>query len=333
MTTSAWSLGPLSGPFCAFLSSATWAVGSSSYSKISRDHSPFTVNFTRAAFALPCFLLASLVAMHGFSGLAVEFARISFPQVGWLALSMFASYAFGDTLFLWSSQALGVPAALAISSIFPIWTAFLGYFAFDEGLNSLQGAGLLVAVGGVITVIMNEPRARTGNEPRARGARNNSQTVSKDSGRQVSQKMSPITRGVLIALACSLFWALNSYSVAKGGQGTSAFVGNAIRMMLALPLCCLMSAAFGARSESLLLPWRDIKRYAWVFFLETFGGSFFYFYGLSHSRLAVAATLTSLAPVLSVPVALTLKIERFSLWRTSGVCLVVIGLCLLVGAG
>ena len=84
-------------------------------------------------------------------------------------------------------------------------------------------------------------------------------------------------------------------------------------MMLALPLCALMSAAFGSfgKGTSLLLPLRDLRKYAWVFFLETFGGSLFFFYGLSHSRLAVAATLTSLAPVLSVPVALAIKIERF----------------------
>jgi len=281
------------------------------------------VNFTRAAFALPCFLLASLVAARGFSGFAVELARISFPQVGWLALSMFASYAFGDTLFLRSTQSLGVPGALAISSIFPVWTAFVGYFAFGEVLNKLQGVGLLVVVGGVITVIMNEPSYGGSIGSRSREARETSR----------------VRKGVLIALACSLFWALNSYSVAEGGRGISAFVGNCVRMMLALPLCGLMSAAFGSRLSgraprgSLLLPLRDLRRYAWVFLLETFGGSFFYFYGLSHSRLAVAATLTSLAPVLSVPVALTLRIERFSLGRTSGVLLVVIGLCLLMGAG
>jgi drug/metabolite transporter (DMT)-like permease len=69
----------------------------------------------------------------------------------------------------------------------------------------------------------------------------------------------------------------------------------------------------------------------WVFFLETCLGSFFYIYGLSHSPLAVASTLTSLAPVLSVPVAIVLGLERFSFVRTLGICLVVLGLCFLVG--
>ena len=103
-------------------------------------------------------------------------------------------------------------------------------------------------------------------------------------------------------------------------------------MMLALPLCCLMSAAFGVRGK-LVFPAQVLRSSLWVFVLEAFGGSYFFVYGLSHTHLALASTLTSLAPVLSVPVALALKIERFSIGRTLGVCTVVIGLCLLVGAG
>lgn len=298
------------GPVAAFLSSATWAVGSSTYSKVSREYTAFGVNFTRAVIALPCFLIATFIEL-GISGTAEAFAHLDFARVGWFALSMFSSYAFGDALFLWSSQGLGVPAALAIASIFPIWTAFAGYLIHGETLNSWQGLGLVITVGGVITVIMNEPRASEGRKHSA---------------------ATPTTRGVLTAFACSFFWALNSYSVSVAGHGMSAFMGNMIRMMLALPLCGLMSAAFGIRGR-LLLPFSSLKGVLWIFVMEAFGGSFFFVYGLSHSPLALASTLTSLAPVLAVPVALMLKIERFSLGRTIGISLVVLGLCLLVGAG
>jgi drug/metabolite transporter (DMT)-like permease len=205
---------------------------------------------------------------------------------------------------------------LAISSIFPIWTALAAYLIHGEALNGYQSAGLVTAVGGVITVILNEPRASTDKEDKE----------------SAFGEISKTTRGVLLAIMSSFFWALNSYSVSEAGHGMSAFVGNSVRMMLALPLCGLMSAAFGARGR-LLLPVGQIRRSGWVFVMEAFGGSFFYVYGLSHSRLALASTLTSLAPVLSVPVALALRIERFSLGRTLGICLVVIGVCLLVGTG
>lgn len=302
------------GPIAAFLSSMTWAIGSSTYSRISRDNSAFAVNFTRAIIALPCFLLAAFIEL-GPQGTLDAFARVSFLQLGFYALSMFASYAFGDTLFLWSSQSLGVPGALAISSIFPIWTALAAFFFHGETLNGLQDVGLVATVAGVITVILNEPRTHEGRK---------------------HSKASPTTRGVLTAFACSFFWALNSYSVSEAGRGMSAFVGNAIRMMLALPLCGLMSAAFGSLKTSrpgLILPASALRGSVWIFVMEAFGGSFFFVYGLSHSPLALGSALTSLAPVLSVPVALALKVERFSIPRTLGICVVVIGLCLLVGAG
>lgn len=298
------------GPVAAFLSSATWAVGSSTYSKISRDRSAFSVNFTRAAVALPCFLLASVITL-GSPGFMEAFAGLGPSRLAWFTASMFASYAFGDTLFLWSSQGLGVPGALAISSIFPIWTALAGYLIHGEALNAWQSFGLVIAVAGVVVVILNEPKAPEGRKHSA---------------------ASPTTRGVLTAFVCSFFWALNSYAVSEAGRGVSAFVGNSVRMLVALPMCFALSRAFGNRG-TLLIPFREIKGVLWIFVFEAFGGSFCYVYGLSRSPLALASTLTSLAPVLAVPVALALKIERFSLGRTAGICLVVIGLCLLVGAG
>ena len=304
------------GPFCAFFSSVTWAVGSSNYSKITRNHSAFTLNFTRAVFALPCFLIASLIQFGGVGPAYQAFRDLHTSQVGWFFASVVASYGIGDAFFLWSSQLLGVPGSLAIASIFPIWTALAAYFFHGEILNFHQYVGLFIVVGGVVTVIISEDRK----EVRAGG-------------------LSSVTRGVLFALVSSLFWAVNSYTVSKGGFGTSAFVGNATRMAMALPMCRLFAFLsvfhFGhfrtKGSIPLFLPLEIVQAFSWVFVLEAFGGSFFFVYGLSHSPLSIAATLTSLAPVLSVPVALALKIERYSLKRVLGVCLVVIGLCLLVG--
>lgn len=300
----------LLGPLCAFLSSVTWALGSSTYSRVSRDYSAFRINFTRALIALPCFLLAASFEL-GSRGMIEAFTSLSTKQWGWLAASIFSSYAFGDILFLWSSESLGVPGALALASIFPIWTALAAFLIQGETLGRLQVLGLLITVAGVVIVILNEPRSPEGRKHPA---------------------LNPSTRGVLIALVCSICWAVNGYAVAEGVRGVSAFIGNAARMAMALPLCLGVGAVFRDPGPR-VLPWSSLRNSLWIFILEAFGGSFFFVYGLSHSRLALASTLTSLAPVLSVPVAILLKIERFSVGRTLGVCLVVFGLCLLVGAG
>lgn len=53
-------------------------------------------------------------------------------------------------------------------------------------------------------------------------------------------------------------------------------------------------------------------------------------YGLTHSTLAVGASLSSLSPVVAVPVAIYLGWEAPSLKRIGGVLAVVAGVCLLV---
>ena len=86
-------------------------------------------------------------------------------------------------------------------------------------------------------------------------------------------------------------------------------------------------------TSRLLLPRQEFRRWAWLFACEAFGGSLFFLYGLSRSPLVIGTTLSSLAPVLSMPVACALGWERFSGKRALGVLFVILGVWLLVGGG
>jgi drug/metabolite transporter (DMT)-like permease len=234
------------------------------------------------------------------------FSGFDLSHCGWLALSIFASYGLGDSIFLWATLSLGVPAALAISSSYPIWTALIGLIFRHEALTPLQTVGLLVTVGGVIVVILSEPRE--------------------------GKRAQATKRGLVLAFISSLFWAINGCSVSQGGEGINPAAANAFRMATGMAMVFVVSRISGARGR-VLLPMRELRRNWWLFLVEAFLGSLVFVYGLSHSRLAVGATLASLAPVLSVPVAWAAGIERFSFKRTAGICLVVSGLCLLLGFG
>lgn len=310
MTLTEVTSGLSAGPLCAFLSSFTWAVGSSGYSRLARTHSAFAINFARATVALPLFILAVFVTSGGWEAGLQAYSAVRPAHLGWFSLSMLASYGLGDVFFLWSTRSLGVPGALAISSAYPLWTALAGYFFQGEALSALQFFGLILTVIGIVLVILSGTKERpaSGSE----GAPN------------------PIGLGVLLALGTSVMWAANSFSVAHAGRDLAAPVGNSIRMVIAL----ILSASFGRiflPGKGVTLPWAEYKRSAWLFGVEAFGGSYFFMYGLSHSTLAIASTLSSLAPVISVPVAWALKLEKFSFFRTLGVCIVMAGIWLLVG--
>lgn len=302
------------GPFCAFMASVTWAVGSAGYSRLSQGHSAFAVNFGRATVALPIFLVVACIAAGSPSLALRAYLGVSHTELGWLALSIFASYGMGDVLFMWSTRSLGVPAALAIGSTYPILTAGMATLIQGEKLSPHQIVGLLLTVGGVIAVILSQ------NEPTP---------VSSEGAEAAPNHLNRKSRGVLLAFGAMICWALNSVGTARGAQNVDPVIGNTFRMIFALAMTASFSRVLAPGTE-IALPFKVLKKSLPLFVFEAFGGSIFFMYGLSHSPLAIGSTLASLAPVLSVPVAWCLGLERFSLTRTLGVCVVVSGLWLLV---
>lgn len=298
----------LLGPICAFLSSFTWAVGSTVYSKVSQHHSTASVNFMRALIALPLFALGTFIAAGSFSGGIDTFQQVPLTNISWFALSMICSYGLGDSCFLLATQALGVPGALAIASSYPIWTVLAGIAFRGESIAPLQGAGVLVTIAGVVLVILMGQRTHA---------------------------KSAVKNGVILAVLASLFWGVNSYSVAQGGTGVSPFAGNTFRMLCALVTTSLIFVSStktrpGHLHSSLLLPWSVLKPYLWIFVFEAFCGSLFFMYGLANSPLYLGSTLSALAPVLAVPIAVMTKTESLQLGKGVGVLLVVVGVWLML---
>ncbi|MCS7155454.1 MAG: DMT family transporter [Bacteroidota bacterium] len=296
------------GPTSAFLSSVTWALGTAAYGRLIRRYSGYAINTSRALVALPLFALTVLAA-----GVWTDWGKLDGGRLGWLVVSMIASYGLGDVFFFWSTRTLGVPGALAIASTYPIWTALGGWALGEAPLSGLQWAGLLLVVGGMGLVILYGPQ-------------------------EVFESGGPIPRfagrrsvGLGLAFAASLLWALNNVAIDQGGTGLSTPAVNTVRMLLALGICPLM-AAWLMPGTPRALPFTVLRRYFWVMALEAYGGATFFVYGLVHAPLAVAATLSSLSPVLAVPIAWIMGLERPSWGRTFGVAAVAAGLGLLLSA-
>jgi len=312
------------GPLAAFLASCTWALGSSTYARLSLVHSPFAINFTRALLALPLFFIGALSFQAEPMSFAGILTGLRLEHLGWLSLSMICSYALADAFFVWSTRSLGVPGALAIASAYPVWTALFGAFYKGEILSGLNILGLSITLGGVASVILSTPQkhSRPSETSQLQGA---------------SSRSSSLFRGVALAILTSLMWATNSASISAVGSDLSSYQMNLIRMVLALVLCFGLGALAYLRRRAqhadtrweIVLSWRALRPFVWIFILEAFGGSLFFTYGLAHSPLVLASTLSSLAPVIAVPVSWALRLERISALRTAAVAAVVGGLALL----
>jgi drug/metabolite transporter (DMT)-like permease len=294
----------------ALLASLFWAIGSAQYSKLTQHHSAFSVNFTRAFIALPFFLVATIIAAGGF-GVALEMVRaLEFVHLQWAGLSILACYGIGDVAFLVAATYVGLPAALALASTAPVWTVLVSSFVDKTPILIHQGIGLLVTVAGVIVVVLSGRAA----------------PILSDKPIQSNQ-----SKGIALAFFASLCWAYNGYAFAKLSAATNPPLAGLLRMLMALFVTFFLGQ-FYKNPRQTLLPGPIFWRMAPLIALEAFLGTLLSAYGLANCSLPVGVTLISLAPVVAVPLSVMLGLEKFSMSKTMGVVLVVIGVSFLVGA-
>jgi drug/metabolite transporter (DMT)-like permease len=274
-------------------SSATWAYASARYAITSREVSPVRLSLTRMLMAWPAFVL--LEAIDGSLGHGVG------PrQLGWLALSTLCSYALADNLFFSAARRIGVSSALAIASTYPLWSALKGTVVDGEPFGPARAAGTLLCVGGVATIV----KLGGSGEAARRGDR----------------------FGVVLAIATSFLWAGNTIAIKAGSVGLSLWTVNTLRYGLAI---CLLSGLVAAgRAPGATRPARGWLPILPAVLLDCLLGSVFFVYGLRASDLAVGATLSSLAPLLSLPFAIRLGAERLTPAKILAVVTTVAGIVL-----
>jgi len=301
------------GEIVALSASLAWALGVNVYGDLSKKYSPAVINFNRAIVAFPLFLLAFLISTLLKDGTLESFFVVTGTDIFWLLMSCVASYALGDLLFFKSVDSpLQVTGALAIASTYPLWSALTGVIFFGQKLNVFSIVGLLIVVSGTIGVIIF---SRKSEHARALSKRD-----------QKSKRK--LVLAALLAFCVSLFWSFNIFSINKV-RHLDSFISNAYRLGFAILLCPLV-AKIVLGSGKVKMSKKDFLATLPMFIFEGFGGSLCYVYGLSHTTLAVGAVLTSLSPVLSVPIYAFRHREKPEFRKTAAIVFVVIGLVLLV---
>lgn len=293
------------GAAAALGSSVTWAFASTQYAKAAGRLGAPNVSLARALAVTPLFLLAALA----FDG-AGAFATVDAGRLAWLALSTMCSFGFADSVFFTAARDAGASRALAVASTYPVWTAIASAIWLGEALPVVRLGGIAVCVAGVAALIL----LRDESADMTAGAR-------------------PM-RGLALAGIVSLLWALNTVAVREGATGLPMAVAQALRNGMAIGvLSATIRARAGVRAGSPPLREWPVPRGAWLGLLPAIGadallGSMLFLYGVSNAPLAVAGTLSSLAPLFAVPIALASGTERFSAGRVAAVVLTVCGIVL-----
>jgi drug/metabolite transporter (DMT)-like permease len=289
----------------ALFSSFTWAFASTRFAALSREVGAPRVNLARAIGVLPFYAAMTLVTA-GPRGAAQGLSARGFA---WLAVSTLCSYAVADNLFFAAARRIGVSTALSIASTYPLWAALAGCLVGGERFGPWRALGTLLCVGGIVTLVQ---RGTRGAEPHASARR--------DLG------------GYLLAVVTSLLWAGNAVTLKLGSVGLTVWQVNTVRFGCALAIL-YATVRLSPRAAPRTRPAGGWRVLVLPLVADGILGSVAFVYGLAHADLAIAAPLTSLAPLISVPFALWAGHERFSAAHVGAICATVAGAAILGANG
>lgn len=294
----------LLGPLCALGSSITWAAATAIYTRTASNIGAMRTNLWRSLIVFPLFMLCATI-FFGPRSLLIPPAQLS-----WLAMSTVCSYALGDLLFYLAALRIGTATALAIASIYPVWAAASGVLFLDEVIGPSRLVGTLCCILGVVWLVLQQRGSKTAQESGPR----------------------PWLSGVLLSLSTSFLWAGNTYAIRRGGAGHPFLAVNAARYFMAALVLGVIVFVHARRQAARGTPtsMAITRGFFFMVLIEAFGGSSIFVYGLSHSDLSVAAPLSSLAPLFSVPFGLVVGTETLNLRRLIAIIITVAGVILLV---
>ncbi len=142
------------GQLFALLTALGWAQNSMIYSYVGKQIGSRTVAHIRLWIAFPMIIAVHLVMFSTPLPLGLDLSAV----FGLLA-SGFIGFFIADVLIFKGFVDLGPRETLVILTTSPIFSALLSLLFFQETLNLLQTAGILMTISGVIWVIAEETKS------------------------------------------------------------------------------------------------------------------------------------------------------------------------------
>jgi len=287
---------PTLGALAALGSAATWAVTSLLVRTLSPPFTSVGINAFRSTVA-GVLLLGWATAGHGLD----VFAAVSLPSLLLLGLSIALAIAIGDSVFFESTRILGLGRAMTISMTYPVGAALLAAAFLDEPVTARVAAGTLITLGGLALIV--------GERPGREGARRR-------------------WRGVAAATLAAAAWAVSIVVLKPPLREIEPAVAQAIRVPLAALMLWATPWARGSVGAFRTLAPAGRRRVLLLSAL-TAVSSVMFVAGVKHAGVAVAAVLSSTAPLFAVPLGVFVLRERVSARAVAGAIVTVLGVVVL----
>ena len=260
-------------------------------------------NRVRLLFALVYLIIINLILFHE----PLPFSADSFHWI-WLSLSGVIGLSLGDAFLFRSYLIVGPRLGSLMLSLSPIFGALIAWVFFGETLSSLQLLGMFFALAGVAWVV----------------------TSHKDpAGAPHGHTRQGVVFGILAGLGQAVGLVLSKQGMANNFH---PFQANAIRMLSAtifIMLWMMIERKAIATVNSIREHPRSIGLLALGALVGPVLGVSSSLLAVQHAEVGIASTLTSLSPVILLPISYFALKEKISWQGIAGTFLAIAGVAVL----
>lgn len=288
---------PALGAVCALASAFTWAVTSLLVRTVSPPLSSVTVSAVRSL--LGGGLLLTWVLATGGIGRLIAIGEKNFFL---LAISIVVAIALGDVMFFESARFLGLARAMTVSMVYPLMSAGFAALFLGEPLSARVTAGAVVTLTGLAVIV----RARNGERVREEH----------------------LGRGLAAALVAAVAWAVSLLVLKPAVGSLDPITTQAVRLPLASLVLFATPWGWGAPRQVLTVDRSMLRRVA-LLGVITAMSSVLFVTSVKLADVAVAAVLSSTAPLFALPLGLIFLGERVTRTALVGTALAVGGVALI----
>ncbi len=289
------------GEISALLTAALWTGSALAFAAATTRVGSVYVNVTRLVFAVALLFLTILA-------FGID-PRISSLQITYLALSGFVGFVFGDTFLFKSYEYNSARIGSLVMSAAPAFAALLAFLFLGETLTAMGITGMGITLGGIALVVLDR--------------------------KESSSHIVPISMPGIFYAFLGAFGQAGGLILAKSAFDLgpiNGVVATFVRAVAATAVVTPLNYFTGRLTKPVQVLAKDRKALNLITlgaFLGPFLGVVCSLISISHTSVAIAATLMATSPILMLPTVRILFNEKLS-WRAIlGAAAAVIGVAVL----
>ncbi len=289
------------GEFAALFTAVLWSGSSMVFAAATARIGSIQVNISRLLMAT--IYLGIVILLFGLP------VALSARQAGNLAVSGIVGLALGDSFLFKAYKEIGARVTMLIMSVAPAVTAVLGYLFLNETISLQAVLGMIITIVGIAIVVL-ERRTIAAGRP--------------------SWSFEGLALAVLAAVGQGVGLIFAKLAFREGE--VNGFVATFIRILSSLVLLVPSLLMTGRWANPVRVFSRDRQALlltAAGSVLGPFLGISFSLIAISHTDVAVAATLMATVPILMLPLVHILHHEQLSWKSITGAFVSVLGVGLL----